>query len=106
MAGNTGSYSDVSTHNVLRKHNTQTETVVILFSSAIVSVTSEKLYLGEARGNSCQSDNKSGGCGKKRTVLRETKGGEKPQRDWRGGGQGTAGCDEVCESVRAQHRLR
>lgn len=23
MAGNTGSYSDVSTHNVLRKHNTQ-----------------------------------------------------------------------------------
>lgn len=39
--------------------------VVILFSSAIVSVTSDKLYLGEARGNSCQSDNKSGGCGKK-----------------------------------------
>lgn len=79
--------------------------VVILFSSAIVSVTSDKLYLGEARENSCQSDSKSGGCGK-RTVLRESKGGEKPQRDWRGGRQGTAGCDEVYESVRAQHRLR
>lgn len=45
--------------------------VVILFSSAIVSVTSDKLYLGEARGNSCQSDNKSGGCGKKDSAPRD-----------------------------------
>jgi len=57
---------------------------VIFFRSAIVSTTADKFYLGEVRGNNCQYGTKPGGCGK-RTVLRETDGGETLQGEiWKG----------------------
>lgn len=86
MAENTGSYSDANIHNSIcqEAQSTETEMVIIFISSATVSMTANKLYLGEVRGNNCQCGAKPGGCGK-RTVLRETEGGENLQREiWKG----------------------
>ena len=53
MAENIGSYSDAVIQNIIQAQeaqSTEREMAVIFFSSAIVSMSADKLYLGEVRG--------------------------------------------------------
>lgn len=104
MAENVGSYSDANIHNITQAQEaqpTEREMVVLFFSSAILSMTADKLYLGEVRGNNCQCRAKPGGCGK-RTVLQETECGENLQREiWKGESRAVLTVTR-CVSVRLQ----
>lgn len=68
---NIGSYSDANIHNITQAQeaqSTEREMSVVFFSSAIVSMSADKLYLEEVRGNNCQYGTQPAGSGK-RTVL-------------------------------------